>query len=119
MRLGTGGFTLLEVLLAAALLTFGLVFVIGTISTGLFSGAVNEAELVAINLIQEKAEEIRNVSYANVAPGTEAQVDGFTQFQRVVAITQLTDLKQATVTVSWSTKGDQSSLSLVTYVSDV
>lgn len=114
------GFTLLEVLLAIVLLVTGTVFLLQVFTPGLFAGGENETELVAINLAQEKMEEIRNTVYANIASEARAVVAGSPVFERevVVSVPQ-TSLKQATVKVYWSAKADELNMTLVTYVSDI
>lgn len=113
------GFTLLEVMITVIVLTFGIIAVMWAFNTGFFASGVNESELIAINLTQEKMEEIRNSSYANVLPVTKAAVSGFPAFEREVVITTPQDnLKQVTVN-TYFVKNAEMSVSLVTYVSNV
>ena len=112
-------FTLLEVLLAIVLLTLGLVSILYSLNVGLFAGGVNEQELVAVNLLREKVEEIRNTSYPSIAPEAKAAVAGLSGFSREVTVaTSQTDLKQIQVKVYWFSKGSETNLSLTTYVSN-
>lgn len=113
------GFTLLEVLLAAILLTVGSVFLLEAISTGLFSSGINETELVAIILAQEKIESIRNTIYENIVDEAKAVVNGFPAFRReVIVATPQTGLKEVTVNVYYEVKRAELNISLVTYVSN-
>ena len=115
------GFTLLEVLLTIILIVSGFVLLLQALATGLFAGGENETELVAVNLAQEKTEELRNKSYPNIVNETKAVVsDEFPAFQRevVTTIVQL-GLKQVNVNMYWFTKTDELNVSLVTYVSDI
>ncbi|MDP3804344.1 MAG: prepilin-type N-terminal cleavage/methylation domain-containing protein [Candidatus Omnitrophota bacterium] len=117
---GKKGFTLLEVLIAVLIMGSGLVFLLQALSSGLFTGGINENELVGINLAQEKMELIRNSSYAGVVSEAKAAIPGFSAFSRQVAFTTpITDLKQVTVTVYWFNKATEISTSLVTYVSNL
>ncbi len=112
-------FTLLEVLLAAIVLTVGSVVLLQVISIGLFSGGINETELVALNLAQEKIESIRNTAYANIANEAKAVVSGFPAFQReVVVTTPQADLKQVTVNVYYTIKSAELNVALITYASN-
>ena len=109
------GFTLLEVLLTIILIVVGFVSLMQALSTGISAGG-EDAEFIALHLAQEKMENLRNGSYANVVNGTENPVSGFLGFQRQVSVAESpTGLKSVTVTVSW---GSTSNVILVTYISD-
>src|SRR3990167_1327300 len=74
------GFTLLEVMMAVVLMVSGFLSLSWAMSVGLFAGGDNENTLIAINLAQEKMEEIRNKSYANALNEAKAAVSGFSSF---------------------------------------
>ena len=115
-----GGFSLLEVLLAILLLGTGLAVLLQVISTGLFAGSVNENEIIATSLVQEKIEELRNASFASIISEAKAAVSGFSSFSRKVDVTTpQTNLDQITVTVYWYAGQTETSLSMVTYVSNI
>lgn len=120
-NLKEGGFSLLEVLLAILLLGTGLAVLLQIISTGLFAGSQNEDEIVATYLAQEKVEELRNALYSSIVAEPKAVVDSFfPAFSRQVAFTTpQTGLKQITVTVYWFAGKTETSLQMVTYVSDI
>ena len=89
-------------------------------SVGLFAGGDNENTLIAINLAQEKMEEIRNKSYANALNEAKAAVSGFSSFQREVAVSTVQGgLKEVDVNVYWYVKSAEASVGLVSYVSDI
>lgn len=114
------GFTLFEVLLTIVLITIGFTALMQAISAGFFAGGQNENSLVAVNLAQEKMEEIRNKSYANVVNEAKSAVSGFSVFQREVAVTAAqAGLKEVSVKVYWFAKQDELNVNLVTYVSDI
>jgi len=114
------GFTLLEVLLTLLLVTSAFLALSSAFSLGLSASGNNEGLAVANVLAQEKMEEMRNKSYANVSSEAKAAVSGFSAYQREVAVTTpQTGLKQVTVTVSWYHKDDELTASLVTYVSNI
>jgi type IV pilus assembly protein PilV len=115
------GFSLLEVLLALVLFGTGFAVLLQIISTGLFAGSVNENEVVAANLAQERIEELRNTDYASIADELSASaVTGFTGFTRQARVTvPQTGLKQVTVYVYWYVRNTQTSMNMVTYISDV
>jgi hypothetical protein len=107
-------------MLALLLLGTGFAVLLQFVSAGLFASGVNENEVIAANLIQEKIEESRNASYAGIADETKAVVTGFPAFQRSVSVTTpQTGLKQVSVTVYWSAKASEMSINMATYVSDL
>jgi len=113
------GFTLLEVLIATLLLTGGVLSIVGAFSSGMVTSGDVERVALALNLAQEKLEDIKNKTYANVANEAQSAVSGFPVFQRQVAVTVLqTGLKQVAVTVSWDTKGGQADVALMTLVTN-
>lgn len=118
MRRRHKGFALLELLLTILLLTSGLAAIFEAMSIGLFAAGDNENSLVALNLAEEKMEEIKNKSYGSIANEAKAVVSGFSVFQRdVVVTTPQANLKQVTVTVYWNTQANELNVALVTYVS--
>lgn len=111
-------------MLALLLFGTGLVFLLQVVNTGLFVGSVNENEVIAANLAQEKMEEFRNKTYANMISETPAvAVLGFPAFTREVLVDDLspaqTGLKKITVNMSWSAKNSMMTTTMVTYVSDI
>ncbi len=114
------GFTLLEILLTLLLLGVGMVSLVSAITLILTSGGINESELIATNLAQEKIETLKNTSYSGIANEAKAAVSGFSSFEREVAVTTpVTSLQQITVTVYWNHKTTELSKNLVTYRSDI
>ena len=117
-RVDRKGFTFLEVLLAVVVLAVGSVSLLQAISMGLFAGAINETELIAVNLAQEKMEWIRNTAYASIVSEARADVSGFSAFKReVIVTTPQANLRQVTVNVYYTIKNSELTKSLTTYVS--
>ena len=116
-----GGFTLLEVMLAILLLGTGFAVLLQVVSTGLSASGVNENEIIAVNLAQEKIEELKNTLYASITDETPpVAVTGFPAFTREVLVTTpQANLKEITVKVYWYVKSTQTNLTMVTYVSDI
>ena len=117
------GFTLLEILIALIIITLGAVVIVGLFNTGLISSLDAEKTTIAMNLAQRRMEEIRNLGFANIADEAKAGVSGFAGFQREVEVNDpagaptADDLKEITVTVYWTYKGDEVNISLMTYIS--
>lgn len=122
MQRNEQGFSLLELLIAVAILSVGLLGAAGlqatAINGNLHGNTISQATVLAQNVI----EEIRDTDYEAVNetnyPGTENNVDG-TIFNRSVLIEDnvpLNELKRITVTVSW-TASRQHSVRLRTIIS--
>lgn len=126
------GFTLLEILIAFVLFTVGVVVIVGIFSSGILSSSDAENTAIAMNLAQKKMEEIRNIAFADIADepkvAVNIDVDGdgendFPGFEIEVEVDDppgdptTDDLKQVTVTVYWTLKGDVIEVPLVTYIS--
>ncbi len=114
------GFSVFELILAAALLTIGLVSLINAFSIGLSQGSGAKDLMLAKNLAENKLEEIRNVSYSNVVSESKAAIPGFLGFQRQVQIeVAQPGLKQIRIDIFWQAKNKEASISLYSFVSDI
>ena len=112
-----GGFTLLEVLIVIVLFGVGVIAVISLFSSGMAGALDSENTTIAVNLAQERMEEIRNLAYGSVVNEDKEAVDGFPVFQREVMVTEPeTNLKEVTVKVYWTYKGGETEVPLVSYV---
>jgi prepilin-type N-terminal cleavage/methylation domain-containing protein len=72
----SSGFTLLEVLIAVAILSVGLLGIAGMMATSMRGGAYGRRTTVAENLAIQKLEQFRNLSYTNVKALTEVPSNG-------------------------------------------
>ena len=108
----------MEVLIAVVLFTMGVVVVTGLFSAAFVASVDPENTGIAMTLAEKRMEEIRNLDFATgIIDEAQADVPGFTGFQRSVAVTTpYTDLKQVTVNVYWSYKGGETTTALVTYI---
>ncbi len=122
-RLSEAGFTAVELLVAAALLSVVLLAVISTLMTGyqdlMYGGNVTRAAVYA----QQKLEELRNASTfppAPVSPApplTDTPGPGFTRSWVVSSVTGSSPSRIATlvVTVTWSEPTGAKSVQVATY----
>lgn len=123
MIMKENGFTLLEVLIATVIIGVGVAVLIGLFGNVLAASGDAENTLIAMNLCQQRMEEIRNLAFAGIADESKADVSGFSGFQREVEVDppdvdpDMSDLKQVTVTVYWTFNGDEISVPLETYIS--
>lgn len=108
------GFTLIEVLVAIAILIVGVIGTYQVIQNITFSSKINSSKLVATYLVQEGIEMVRNkrdsnwisgsVWDASLPSGAESGLLG--KFQRTITVTSpTTDKKLVSVQVSWQERG--------------
>jgi type II secretory pathway pseudopilin PulG len=109
-------FTLLEVLLAIVVVVIGITSLLPMLSAGISTDSYVEDVSIALNLAQEKIEEIKTAAaYADIDDfiSNKAVVDGnFARFQREVTVAL--DPKEVNVIVYWTEKGGEQSLTLAT-----
>jgi len=135
MRKMKQGFTLIEVLIAIILIVSGLVVLMQVMSVAIFADSTLEYRLTALNLANEKLEELKDggYSHANLDPAsslfTEASISGFDfvdQRQWTVDYVDAnldssvsdTGLKDVTVEVQWTQKGGTQSVAVETLIGD-
>ena len=112
------GFTLLEILITLLLFSVGVIAVSGLFSSAISAGSDAESTAIAMNLVQERLEELRNKDYLSIANESKAAVSGYPLFRRQVAVTEpLADLKRVRVDVYWTAPGGEASVFAETYVS--
>ena len=117
------GFTLIELLIAIVLIVTGLVTLMGIMSVAIGADASLEYRLTALNLANEKIEELKDVAFGSIITGTETGSSmGFDwRRQRVVSINEPYGpnlLKKVTVTVEWAEKGSTQSIAVNTFIAN-
>lgn len=127
------GFTLLETMAGIIFFVIAFSALMDSYNQGVFAGFYLDRMAVAVNLAQEKIEELRRGTYASVVAGTTTDnpVSGFAVFRRrtivtLVAANPNSTYKLITVTVSWLSKGSTSAVwgagyhdfALSTYLAD-
>lgn len=129
------GFTLIEVLIAIILIVSGLVVLMQVMSVAIFADSTLEYRLTALNLANEKLEELKDDGYSHAnldpasSPFTEAFISGFDfvdQRQWTVDYVDAnldssvsdTGLKDVTVEVQWTQKGGTQSVAVETLIGD-
>lgn len=116
------GFTLLEILITIVILVVGVVVLLQMFSIGMFADTDVENAGLALNLAQEKMEQIKDaISYKAIddfasARGEEDLGDDFADFDREVTVSG--NPKQVNVIVYWTVKGQDQSINLVTLFAD-
>jgi len=127
------GFTLIELLIAIILVAGGLMVLMQVMSVAIFADSTLEYRLTALNLANEKLEELKDdgYSHANLDTGThtESSISGFDfvdQRQWTVDYVDAnldssvsdTGLKDVTVEVQWTQKGGTQSVAVETLIGD-
>jgi Tfp pilus assembly protein PilV len=115
------GMTLIELIVGFVLLTGGMTILIHMMSIGMFADSNLEQGITAMNLANEKMEELKNTAFAGISSGSETGSSiGFSVFDsRVVTVTNTqTDLKDVKVEVQWTQKGGQQSVAVEAYIAD-
>ncbi len=127
------GFTLIELLIAIILVAGGLMVLMQLMSVAIFADSDLEYSLIALNLANEKIEELKDdgYSHANLNTGThtESSISGFDfvdQRQWTVGYVDAnldssvsdTGLKDVTVEVQWTQKGSTQSVAVETIIAD-
>ncbi len=117
----TMGSTLIELLIAIVLIVVGLVALMGAMSTGICADAALEYRLTALNLANEKIEQLKDTAFGSISAGTETgSAIGFDWVdQRIVMVSEVdTDLKDVQVEVRWTQKSSTQSVAVETYIAD-
>ena len=127
MRLSEDGFTLIETILAIAILVIGIAGVLMMFAAGVKNERLAKMETCAIFLAQAKLEEAAPKPYSDISSETEdyGAIEGFESYKRVTkadfwdpvasATTSVdTRIKRVEVTISWdSGKGSTQLITLI------
>ena len=112
---------MIEVLIAIMLTAGGLMVLMQLMSVAIFADSDLEYSLTALNLANEKLEELKDNDYSSVASlPPETSIPGFSWVDdRVVTVNEVkTGLKDVQVEVRWTQKGGQQSIKVRTYIAD-
>jgi prepilin-type N-terminal cleavage/methylation domain-containing protein len=118
-KLSKQGFSLIELMVAAAILAIVIVGIFLAFGTG-FQGMTDTRDrTVATNYAREKMEDIKNKSFGEITyESPPAYIPGQTKFKREVTLDDsIANLKKVTTTVSWKNrKNVDKEVELVTWV---
>jgi prepilin-type N-terminal cleavage/methylation domain-containing protein len=100
------GFTLLEMVLVLAVLSLGFIPLVNMFSDGMVASKDATNNAVAVQLAQQKMEQVKGLSYANIESSSESfgQIPGYGSFQRTVTASTaegLVNLLNIEVRVDW------------------
>ncbi len=103
--------TLIEVLLAALVLSIGLVGILGVIPVGYYDMVASGGQSEATGYAQQKIEDLRNQAFGAMASGNDILPGG--EFSRTWTVQQVAGtiasnrLMRLTVTVNWTGRGSR------------
>ena len=112
LRLGSRGMTLVEVLIALAIISIALLGMCLTSLSVIKGNATNDMLTRASTVAQAKMEDLKNVPFSSLANGNDTEGD----FTRQWTITDISaTLKQITLITSWTNKqGTTSNITIYT-----
>ncbi len=129
------GFTLIEILIAIVLAATGLMVLMQLMGVAIFADSDLEYSLIALNLANEKLEELKDNDYNDPnldpasSPFTEASISGFgfidqrqwtVDYVDATLSTSVSDtgIKDVTVEVQWTQQGGTQSVVVETLIGD-
>ncbi|MFA5103773.1 MAG: type II secretion system protein [Candidatus Margulisiibacteriota bacterium] len=104
MKMARRGFTLIEMILVLVVITIALFPLIESFSSGIRGSKIASDTNTAIELAQQKMEQLQSIPFASLSNSSEAlgTIAGFAFFSREATVTEpLTNLKEVTVNVYW------------------
>jgi type IV pilus assembly protein PilV len=115
------GFTLIEIMIAVAIISIGLL-ALGGLQVSLIRGnALSQRMTAAVSVAEQAVEQIKKTPYANIQSESPTQVTAsglkFTSQVDVTNDTPLTNTKTITVTVTWSDGRKSHTVPLTTVIS--
>jgi len=122
------GFTLIESMLAMAILSISLLALAGLQLTALRGNAMSRRMATAVSLAEQKLEQLKNTPYVNIVsesppvnidPDTGQVTANVTQWTREVVVTDaspMVNTKTVTVTVTWQDQSRTHKVPLVTII---
>lgn len=111
------GFTMVEVLVALAIISVGMIAILMAFSAALAMSRNVEEEETAVCIANAVMEQLKGTAYQNLQPYTQdasAIFSGLTGYTVSVALTKPANPAQVEVTVSWPAKGGTAAVALAT-----
>jgi type II secretory pathway pseudopilin PulG len=118
-KASSGGFTLLETIVAVSLFALGVVSILELLPRAQAASSDATDTLIATYLAQRRLEELKNIEYDDLSEEAKEPVTdppGLERFSRQVSVsTPISDLAQIIVSVFWNSPGGEVNVSLQTY----
>ena len=99
-RSNLSGFSLIELMIAAAILAMAILGIFRAYSTGFMGMAEARDRTVATNYAREAMEDIKNMDFEAIATQPRVFISG-TEFEREVIVQESTNLKKVTTNIYW------------------
>jgi type IV pilus assembly protein PilV len=100
------GFTLIEIMIAVAIISIGLLALAGLQVSLIRGNALSQRMTAAVSVAEQTVEQIKKTPYANIqsVPSTQVQASGFNFTSQVTVMNDspLANTKTVNVTVTWS-----------------
>lgn len=116
LRLGEGGFTLLEVMAALMVITIGMVVLLQTDALNISRALHAKRLLGASDLAREKMEGIFSRGVTAIPGEEKAEGDGFYTWSGTSSETEFPGISEINVTVRWMEGAREESFSVVAYL---
>lgn len=120
--LNENGFTLIETVLAIAIMAIGLLALASLQVTAISGNVQSKKRTLALALAEDKIETYRHTAYASIPAGQEVETNLETLYTRNTLVendTPVTDVKTVTVTVFWHNMNDKlKQVQLVTIIAN-
>lgn len=110
------GFTLVEVMIAIAVLVIGLLGVAGVAATIINGNALGKEITTATTLAQDKMEELKGTAYASLTSGSDTQESIYTRTWTVTSDVPAAGMKTIAVVVTFPWRGATKNVTLRTIV---
>lgn len=112
----SSGFTLIEVMIAIAVLVVGLLSVAGVATTVITGNTLAQNITTATILAQDKMEELKDTSYPNLGSNSDTHQSIYTRTWTTTTDSPAAGMKTIQVTVQFSWKGANRNVTLKTIV---
>ena len=119
------GFSLLEVMVAVVILSFGLLAIMHLFPVGLRAGKISQDVTTATFLAQQRIELLKSIKYKDIEIGEssgtfEEPYSEFGEFNWVQNVSEEQEgwLKKVTIKVSWDRYGRTRNIKLTTFLAD-
>ncbi len=115
------GFTLIEIMIALVILSFGLVALAGVQISAIKGNAFSRRITTAVSVAEQTVEQIKTTPYNNIQSQSPSQVTASNMnFSRQVSVTDntpLPNMKTVQVTLTWNDGGKSHTVPVSTVIS--
>jgi type II secretion system protein I len=114
------GFTLIEMIMVMLFIAIAFLSILYVFTSSMRASTSIEGEIVAMNLANQKMEELLNRPFSVVTSEAKLPVANFSRFYRKVDISTLeANLKKIDITVYWQVENSEVSYNLISLKSNV